>query len=65
MKFLTYFIKLRFGSFFANCSMSELNPNPMMVEFGLLKTFVRVSSRTLLFYKDTRSIKNAFFAPLI
>ena len=65
MKFLTYLMKLRFGSFLANYSISEEKPNPMITDFGLLKIWLSISSKDLLFYKLTKSIKNALLAPLI
>ena len=49
MKFFTYFINFKFGSFLANYSISEENPKPMIVDVGLEKTLERVSSRTSLF----------------
>lgn len=58
-------MKLRLGSFLANCSISDEKPKPIMVDFGFENTLLRVKSSTGLFYSDTKSIRNAFLAPEI
>jgi hypothetical protein len=58
-------MKFRCGSFLANWSISELNPNPIIVDSGFENISVNISSSTLDFFKLTRSSKKAFFAPLI
>ena len=58
-------MKLRFGSFLANYSMSDENPKPIMVDFGFENTLLKVASSTGLFWRDTRSIRKAFLAPEI
>jgi len=45
--------------------MSELNPNPIIVEAGFAKILLSISSSTLDFWRLTKSIKKAFLAPLI